>query len=133
MVTRLLDVIADCPPFRAPDLDEEQTLVAASVFAALGHPARVRLVMLLASSAAPVCLCHLVGPLGLCQSTVSQHLARLTGAGLTIREERGKWSYFSLNREAVASLPRLLALAEAAAPTQREPHAVLSSGVPCCA
>jgi ArsR family transcriptional regulator, arsenate/arsenite/antimonite-responsive transcriptional repressor len=66
-------------------------------------------VNLLAASDEPVCLCNLIEPLGLAQATVSQHLQRLVDVGLLVREERGKWSYFSLNAEA---FERVAALAE---------------------
>ena len=42
--------------------------------------------------------------LGLSQPTVSHHLKKLTEAGLLEREQRGKWAYFSLRREAVEVL-----------------------------
>ena len=43
------------------------------------------------------------------RSTVSHHLKKLTDAGLLEREQRGKWAYFSINREAMA---RVAGLAE---------------------
>jgi ArsR family transcriptional regulator len=89
-----------CAPLAAPALNEDEAAATAELFAALGAPARVRLVNLLASSEDPVCLCNLIEPLGLAQATVSQHLKRLVEAGLVLREERGKWSYFSLDPEA---------------------------------
>jgi ArsR family transcriptional regulator len=97
-----------CGPLAGPVLDQEEAAATAALFAALGNPARVRLVNMLASSEEPVCLCNLVEPLGLAQATVSQHLSRLVEVGLLEREERGKWSYFSLNPEA---FERVVALA----------------------
>ena len=111
-MTAVLDPVDCCAPLAAPVLSEEEAAATATLFAALGHPARVRLVNLLAASDEPVCLCHLIAPVGLAQATVSQHLKRLVDAGLVVREERGKWSYFSLNVEAfervaaLADLPR---------------------------
>jgi ArsR family transcriptional regulator, arsenate/arsenite/antimonite-responsive transcriptional repressor len=35
---------------------------------------------------------------------VSHHLKKLVDAGLLEREQRGKWAYFSLRREAVEKL-----------------------------
>jgi ArsR family transcriptional regulator, arsenate/arsenite/antimonite-responsive transcriptional repressor len=98
-----------CAPLAAPVLGEEEAAATAALFSALGSPARVRIVNMLAASEEPVCLCHLIEPLGLAQATVSQHLARLVDVGLLLREERGKWSYFSLNASA---FERLAALAE---------------------
>ena|SRR2546430_6100466 len=98
-----------CAPLAAPALNEDEAAATAALFAALGNPARVRIVNLLASSGAPVCLCNLIGPLALAQATVSQHLKRLVAAGLVLREERGKWAYFSLDSEA---FERVAALAD---------------------
>lgn len=98
-----------CAPLAAPVLSEEEAAGTAALFSALGNPARVRIVNLLAASDEPVCVCHLIEPLGLAQATVSEHLKRLVEAGLLLREERGKWSYFSLNSEA---FERVAALAE---------------------
>src|SRR5207248_3067184 len=71
---------------------------------ALGEPARVRIVNVIATAGEPVCVCELVEPLGLGQPTVSHHLKKLTEAGLVVREQRGKWAYFTLNRDAVETL-----------------------------
>jgi ArsR family transcriptional regulator len=61
-------------------------------------------VNVLATSADPVCVCDLIGPVGLSQPTVSHHLKKLADAGLLRREQRGKWAYFSLKADAVAKL-----------------------------
>ncbi len=102
--------IACCAPLAAPDLDDAEAAATAALFAALGSPARVRIVNLLAGAAAPVCLCDLIEPLGLAQATVSQHLARLVEAGLVERDERGKWSYFSLDSDAFERVASLVLL-----------------------
>jgi ArsR family transcriptional regulator len=99
-----------CASLAAPTLNEDGAAATAELFAALGAPARVRLVNLLAASDDPVCLCNLIEPVGLAQATVSQHLERLVEVGLVLREERGKWSYFSLNPEAFERLAALALL-----------------------
>lgn len=93
-----------CAPLAAPALDDEEALATAELFRALGDPARVRIVNLLATSREPVCACELYEPLGLAQPTVSHHLKKLVEAGLLEREQRGKWAYFSLKRDAVEKL-----------------------------
>ena len=103
-----------CAPLAAPVLREDEASATATLFAALGHPARVRIVNLLAGSDDPVCLCMLVEPLGLAQATVSQHLRKLVDAGLVLREERGKWSYFSLDADAFEQLAALADLPKGA-------------------
>ena len=93
-----------CAPLAAPTLDEEEALATAELFKALGDPARVRIVNLLATRGGTLCACDLYDPLGLSQPTVSHHLKKLTDAGLLEREQRGKWAYFSLTRDAVEKL-----------------------------
>ena len=96
--------VACCAPLAAPVLDEQEALATAELFRALGDPARVRIVNVLATSDEPVCVCELIEPLGLSQPTVSHHLKKLLDAGLLEREQRGRWAYFSLKRDAVEKL-----------------------------
>lgn len=68
----------------------------AKVFKALGDPARVKLLSLIAASeSGEMCVCDLTGPVGLSQPTVSHHMKLLVEAGLVAREQRGKWAYYS--------------------------------------
>jgi ArsR family transcriptional regulator len=97
-----------CTPLRAEPLSEAEATATADLFKALGDPARVRLVNLLATSPAPVCVCELVEPLSLSQPTVSHHLKKLTAAGLLHREQRGVWAFYSVNRDALTAVGRLL-------------------------
>ena len=96
--------IACCAPLAAPVLGEEEALATAELFKALADPARVRIVNALATSGEPVCACEFEPALGLSQPTVSHHLKKLTEAGLLAREQRGKWAYFSLKRDAIETL-----------------------------
>lgn len=106
--------IDGCAPLAAPALSDAEASATAALFSALANPARVRIVNLLASSGDPVCLCNLTAPLGLAQATVSQHLRRLVDAGLVLREERGKWSYFALDSEAFERVSTLADLPQGA-------------------
>ena len=99
-----LEPIACCAPLAAPLLDEEEAAATAELFKALADPARVRIVNVLATTGEPACVCELIEPLGLAQPTVSHHLKKLLDAGLLEREQRGKWAYFSLKRDAVEKL-----------------------------
>jgi ArsR family transcriptional regulator len=99
-----LEAVACCAPLAAPALTEEEAAGTAELFKALGDPARVRIVNVIATAAEPVCACEFNDALGLSQPTVSHHLKKLTEAGLLEREQRGKWAYFSLKREAVEKL-----------------------------
>jgi ArsR family transcriptional regulator, arsenate/arsenite/antimonite-responsive transcriptional repressor len=104
--------IACCAPLAAPVLDEQEAAATAELFKALADPACVRVVNVLATTGEPVCVCELIEPLGLAQPTVSHHLKKLTEAGLLEREQRGKWAYFSLMRDAVEKLAAVADLAE---------------------
>ena len=104
--------IACCAPLAAPVLSHEEAEATAALFGALGDPARVRIVNVLASAEDAVCVCELVEPLGLSQPTVSHHLKKLTDAGLLEREPRGKWAYYSLNPDAAVTLAALVDLKE---------------------
>lgn len=104
-----LDAVACCRPLASPALSDEEADATASLFKALGDPARVKIVNLLATGDAPVCVCDFIEPLGLSQPTVSHHLRKLAKAGLVDREQRGKWAYFSLRPEALARLTEVVA------------------------
>jgi ArsR family transcriptional regulator len=96
--------IACCAPLAAPSLDEEEALATAGLFKALADPARIRIVNILATSADAICACEFEPALGLTQPTVSHHLKKLLDAGLLEREQRGRWAFFSLSRDAVEKL-----------------------------
>jgi ArsR family transcriptional regulator len=108
----VLEPVACCAPLAAPTLSAEEAAATAELFKALADPARVRIVNLLATAGEPVCACNLNGPVGLAQPTVSHHLKKLVDAGLIEREQRGKWAYFSLRREAVEKLAAVADLKE---------------------
>jgi len=100
-----LEPVMCCAPLSAPVLSDIEVAATAELFKALADPARVRIVNLLAGAdGEPVCICNLVEPLGLSQPTVSHHMKKLLDVGLVEREQRGKWAYFSLRRDAVETL-----------------------------
>jgi len=96
--------IACCVPIGAPTLSDEEAAATAELFKALADPARVKILNLLATSGDAVCVCNLVEPIRLAQPTVSHHLKKLVESGLVEREQRGKWAFFTLKRDAVAKL-----------------------------
>lgn len=94
-----------CPSVVASPLDQTEAAGLAEGFAALADPVRLRALSILA--AAPegeVCVCELVGPLGKSQPTVSHHLKILSQAGLVHGDRRGKWVWYSLDRQRLADL-----------------------------
>lgn len=118
-MTRRLEVVEGpvtcCVPLAAPSLSRREAEATADVFRALADPARVQIVNALARSRGPVCVCDFVEPLGLAQPTVSHHLKKLLDAGLVEREQRGRWAFFSLKRDAVETLAAIADLKEVAA------------------
>lgn len=99
-----------CGPLTAQALSDAEAESTAALFKALGDPARVRIVNLLASRGGEVCACELEPALGLSQPTVSHHLKKLTDAGVLVREQRGRWAYFSIDPAARAKLADLVDL-----------------------
>jgi len=61
-----------------------------------------------ASEGGEACVCDLIEPVGLSQSTVSHHLKVLTEAGFLTRSQRGTWAYFSLVPGALEGLASVL-------------------------
>ena len=94
-----------CPSVLAAPLDADEAAELASGFSALSDPVRLRVLSMLA--AAPdgeVCVCDFVDPLGKSQPTISHHLKILSEAGLVHGDRRGKWVWYSLNRDRLAQL-----------------------------
>ena len=103
-------VAAICPPLLAGPLDRDSATHLAGALKVLADPARLRLLSLIQSQPSnEACVCHLTGPLGLSQPTVSHHLKVLLDAGLVERERRGSWSYYRVVPGALEPLRELLA------------------------
>jgi len=87
---------------------------------ALSDPIRVRMLGIMAEGrsccdlpdlGAPVdegspgiCVCEFEDYFGMGQSKVSYHVRKLKEAGIVREEKRGKWSFYSLDQEAVRGL-----------------------------
>ena len=87
---------------------------------ALSDPIRVRMLGMMAEGrsccdlpdlGAPVdegspgiCVCEFEDYFGMGQSKVSYHVRKLKDAGLVHEEKRGKWSFYSLDRDAAQAL-----------------------------
>jgi ArsR family transcriptional regulator len=95
-------------PLVSPTFSDQDAVDAAELFRVLGDPARVCIVNLLANRGEPACICHLVDELGLAQATVSHHVRKLVAVGLVAREERGKWTYLSIDTDECRRLGALV-------------------------
>jgi ArsR family transcriptional regulator len=87
---------------------------------ALSDPIRVRMLSMMAdgrgccdfsASGVPVaegdegiCVCEFEEHFGMGQSKFSYHMKKLKDAGLVREERRGKWSFYTLDREAAGEL-----------------------------
>ena len=88
--------------------------------AALSDPIRVRMLGMMAAGReccelpecgvpaedqdAGICVCEFERTFDMGQSKVSYHLRKLKEAGLVREEKRGRWSFYSLDREAAERL-----------------------------
>ncbi len=68
---------------------------------ALGHPARLRVLGMLARG--ELCVCQITAVLALAYSTVSSHLAELRRAGLITERKEGRWVYYRLAEDETAA------------------------------
>jgi ArsR family transcriptional regulator len=110
LLVRLLQELEDCcQPLLSAPLGEQEAETLAGALQALADPARLRLLSLIASCPdSEACGCDLTTPVGLSQPTVSHHLKVLHDAGLLERERRGKWVFYRVRPERLASLRSLL-------------------------
>ena len=69
---------------------------------AVADPLRRQIVKLLAKE--QLCTCHLVELTGARQTNLSNHLRVLREAGLVVTEPAGRYTYYRLQPEALASL-----------------------------
>ena len=104
------DLFACCPAILEEPLEEKIAESAATLFAALADPVRLRILGLIASSpSGELCACDLVVPSGRSQPTVSHHLKILHEAGLVKREKRSTWVFYRIRWEQVEAMRRALA------------------------
>lgn len=90
-------------------LDETECIPLAHMFKALGDPARLRLLSLIASHpGGEACVCDISGTFDLSQPTISHHLKTLRSAGLIDSERRGSWVYYRAIPSALQQLSTIL-------------------------
>ncbi len=104
------DEDACCPTVLSASLGVVEAATLSDGFSALSDPIRLRILNMLASAPeGEICVCEFVAPLGRSQPTISHHLKLLSDAGLVSGERRGKWSWYSINRERLEQLRAALA------------------------
>ncbi len=112
------------PTHEAGEAEEERVAKLVALGRALSDPIRVRMLGMMAAAARTgrgccglpdlgvpardedqgICVCEFEDHFGMGQSKVSYHVRKLKEAGLVEEEKRGKWSFYSLNREAAREL-----------------------------
>jgi ArsR family transcriptional regulator len=109
-MTDQVAILPCCPPISQTELSAEEAEQLASTLKAVADPARIRLLSLIQAQAeGEACVCHLTEPLGLRQPTVSHHLRKLQDAGFLEHERRGKWVYYRVRPEALATVQAMFA------------------------
>jgi ArsR family transcriptional regulator len=103
------------PVVTAVPLAEADASVLASLLSALADPVRLRLLSVVAAQG-EVCSCHLEGPLGKSQPTISHHTRVLADAGLIEGDRRGKWTWWRIVPD------RLTFVRDAVAAIQQNQH-----------
>jgi ArsR family transcriptional regulator len=120
MAQQGLDVVETSHALERNVQDEAQVERLVALGSALSDPIRVRMLGMVAGGRsccelpncgvpaedqdAGICVCEFEQYFGMGQSKVSYHLRKLKDAGLVLEEKRGKWSFYSLNREAARDL-----------------------------
>jgi ArsR family transcriptional regulator, arsenate/arsenite/antimonite-responsive transcriptional repressor len=100
-----------CEPFAAGLLEAEQATALAQRLKVLADPTRLRLLsMLLDSEHGEACTCDLVEPLGLSQPTITHHLHRMAEAGIVHGDKRGRWTFYSVDKNAIETITDALKL-----------------------
>jgi ArsR family transcriptional regulator len=92
-------------------LAESVAVDLARMFKALGDPARLRLLSLIASHpGGEACVCDISGSFDLSQPTISHHLKVLRESGLLDCERRGSWVYYWVIPAALQELSAILSV-----------------------
>ena len=84
-------------------LEEADATELARVLVALADPVRLRLLSLVASQT-EICSCDLESPLDRSQPTISHHTKVLADAGLLVGEERGRWIWWRVDSDRLATV-----------------------------
>src|SRR5699024_2470927 len=70
---------------------------AEQILKAIGEETRLKIISYLTIDS--FCVCELVELLEMSQTSISQHLIRLRQAEIILEERKGKWIFYSLNKE----------------------------------
>jgi ArsR family transcriptional regulator len=121
LASRELGVVGENGAARdAAEISDERVEGLVALGRALSDPIRVRMLAIMAEGRSccnlpdlgvpvgeldeGICVCEFEDVFGMGQSKVSYHVRKLKDAGLVHEEKRGRWSFYSLDREAAEGL-----------------------------
>ena len=121
MASRELGVVEENGAARdVAEISDERVEGLVALGSALSDPIRVRMLAMMAGGRSccdlpdlgvpeggldeGICVCEFEDVFGMGQSKISYHVRKLKDAGLVREEKRGRWSFYSLNREAAERL-----------------------------
>jgi ArsR family transcriptional regulator, arsenate/arsenite/antimonite-responsive transcriptional repressor len=121
LASRELGVVEENGAARdVPEISDERVEGLVALGRALSDPIRVRMLAMMAGGRSccdlpdlgvpvggldeGICVCEFENVFGMGQSKISYHVRKLKDAGLVREEKRGRWSFYSLNREAAERL-----------------------------
>jgi ArsR family transcriptional regulator len=121
LASRELGVVEENGAARdVPEISDELVEGLVALGRALSDPIRVRMLAMMAGGRSccdlpdlgvpvggldeGICVCEFEDVFGMGQSKISYHVRKLKDAGLVREEKRGRWSFYSLNREAAERL-----------------------------
>jgi ArsR family transcriptional regulator len=69
----------------------------AIIFKAMSDETRLKILAMLTKGV--TCACHILEEFHFTQPTLSYHMKQLTDSGLIVANKKGKWVYYSMNKE----------------------------------
>jgi ArsR family transcriptional regulator len=85
-----------CTPSAGTSLGEREALELERLLRSVADRHRLKILNMLATAGAAVCVCEFSSELELPQQNISYHLKQLVDAGVIARERRGRYSYYAL-------------------------------------
>jgi ArsR family transcriptional regulator, arsenate/arsenite/antimonite-responsive transcriptional repressor len=97
-----------CTPVTST-MSEQEAERFATLFKAISHPVRVKMLDILNCADCEICVCDVEANFDLSQPTISHHLKILRDAGLIESEQRGLWVYHRIRPDTFATAQQFLA------------------------
>lgn len=109
LVTLSDDLVGCCSPLVRPQFADDEAVELEQLFQALADRNRLKVLNMLAQTDGDaICVCDFQDALGLKQPAVSYHLKQLVDAGVILREQRGRFAFYSLRAGVLDQVAELL-------------------------